>query len=104
VAAFVDELDRMLDLAELAYRRLATMPGIVVGPAPMTSIVTFRASGGDLATDAIVAALHAMGRFQVSTTTIDDRAMIRFAFLSPRTNEARVIEALAIVATAVARQ
>jgi hypothetical protein len=74
------------------------MPGIEVGPAPQTSIVTFRASAGDEATDGIVRALHATGRFQVSTTTIDGRAMIRFAFLSPRTTEARVVEALEIVA------
>jgi glutamate/tyrosine decarboxylase-like PLP-dependent enzyme len=103
-AAFADELDRMLDLAEFAHRRLADVPGIVVGPAPATSIVTFRASTGDDATDGIVTALHATGRFQVSTTTIDGRAMIRFAFLSPRTTEARVAEALDVVADAVARQ
>jgi hypothetical protein len=51
------------------------------------SIVTIRASAGDDATDEIVAALHTTGRFQPSTTTIDGRAMIRFAFLSPRTTE-----------------
>jgi aromatic-L-amino-acid decarboxylase len=103
-AAFAQELDRMLDLAEFAHRRLATIPGIVVGPPPATSIVTFRASAGDDATDEIVAALHATGRFQVSTTTIDGRAMIRFAFLSPRTTEARVADALDVIADAVARQ
>jgi aromatic-L-amino-acid decarboxylase len=103
-AAFADELDRMLDLAEFAHRRLADVPGIVVGPPPATSIVTFRASTGDDATDGIVTALHATGRFQVSTTTIDGRAMIRFAFLSPRTTEARVADALDVVADAVAGQ
>jgi aromatic-L-amino-acid decarboxylase len=103
-AAFGEELDRMLDLAEFAHGRLATIPGIVVGPSPATSIVTFRASTGDDATDEIVAALHATGRFQVSTTTVDGRAMIRFAFLSPRTTESRVAEALDIVADAVASQ
>ncbi len=96
-AAFAAELDRMLDLAELAHRRLAAIPGIVVGPAPMTSIVTFRASSGDDATDGIVAALHATGRFQISTTTIDGRAVIRFAFLSPRTTAAIVDKALNVV-------
>jgi hypothetical protein len=40
----------------------------------------------------------------VSTTTIDGHATIRFALLSPRTTEARVAEALDIVADAVARQ
>jgi aromatic-L-amino-acid decarboxylase len=103
-AAFAEELDRMLDLAESAYRRLADVSGILVGPPPATSIVTFRSAAGDAATDAIVAGLHATGRFQVSTTTIDGRAMIRFAFLNPRTTEARVAEALDVVADAVARQ
>jgi aromatic-L-amino-acid/L-tryptophan decarboxylase len=102
-AAFGEELDRMLDLAEFAHQRLATIAGIEVGPSPSTSIVTFRASDGDEATDAIVSALHATGRFQVSTTTIDQRALIRFAFLSPRTTEARVAEALDVVADVVAR-
>jgi aromatic-L-amino-acid decarboxylase len=100
-AAFAAELDRMLDLAATAHERLAAMPDIVVGPVPQTSIVTFRAAGGDEATDSIVRALHATGRFQVSTTTLDGRAMIRFAFLSPRTTQARVAEALEVVAGAV---
>lgn len=102
-AAFARELDRMLDLAALAYRRLASISGIVVGPPPATSIVTFRAEAGDEATDAIVTALHATGRFQVSTTALNGGAVVRFAFLSPSTTEARVTEALDGVAAAVAR-
>lgn len=103
-AAFARELDRMLDLAAFAHERLASMVGIAVGPAPATSIVTFRAATGDEATDAIVAALHATGRFEVSTTTIDGHAMVRFAFLSPSTTEARVAEALDVVESACARE
>jgi len=102
-AAFAAELDRMLDLAAFAHERLATLPTIVVGPVPETSIVAFRAAAGDEATDAIVAALHATGRFQVSTTTLEGRAMVRFAFLSPRTTEARVIEVVDIVAGVAGR-
>lgn len=102
-AAFTSELDRMLDLAALAYGRLAGMPGLVVGPAPELSIVAFRAAAGDDATDDIVTALHATGRFQVSTTTLDGRATIRFAFLSPRTTPERVVEALDLVAAVAAR-
>ena len=101
-AAFADELDRMLDLAELAHLRLSATPGIVVGPAPATSIVTFRAASGDDATDRIVAALHATGRYQISTTSIHDHALIRFAFLSPTTTEAHVIDALDVVTAVTA--
>jgi aromatic-L-amino-acid decarboxylase len=97
-AAFAAELDRMLDLAAHAHARLSVMPGVVAGPPPELSIVTFRAAAGDDATDAVVRALHATGRFQVSTTTLDGRACIRFAFLSPRTTLQRVEEALDIVA------
>jgi aromatic-L-amino-acid decarboxylase len=99
-AAFSAELDRMLDLAADAHRRLAALPGVVTGPPPELSIVTFRAADGDAATDAVVAALHATGRFQVSTTTLHGQAFIRFAFLSPRTTRERVEEALDIVAEA----
>ena len=102
-AAFSAELDRMLDLAAFAHERLAAMPGIVAGPTPELSIVAFRAAAGDGATDDIVAALHTTGRFQVSTTTLDGRATIRLAFLSPRTTLERVVEALDIVADVTAR-
>ncbi len=100
-AAFARELDRMLDLAERAHAGLATIHGIEVGSPPATSVVTFRAAAGDAATERIVAALHATGRFQVSTTSLDGRVTIRFAFLSPRTTEERLDEALEVVATAV---
>lgn len=96
--AFADELDRMLDLAAFAHDRLMAMPGVVTGPPPELSIVTFRAAAGDAATDDVVTALHATGRFQVSTTSLQGRATIRFAFLSPRTTLERVEEALDIVA------
>ena len=100
---FVRELDRMLDLAEFAYGRLAAIPGLVVGAPPETSIVTFRAASSDDATDALVEALNASGSFQVSTTTIDGHAWIRFAFLNPRTTEDLVARAIDIVAAAVRR-
>jgi len=95
--AFVRELDRMLDLAEFAHERLESVPGVIVGAPPETSIVTFRAAASDDRTDAIVEALNTSGRFQVSTTTIDGRALIRFAFLNPRTSRDHVSEALEIV-------
>ena len=102
-AAFASELDRMLDLARFAHERLAATPGILTAPAPDLSIVAFRAAAGDSATDDIVAALHGTGRFQVSTTTLDGLATIRFAFLSPRTTLERLVEALDLVAEVVAR-
>jgi aromatic-L-amino-acid decarboxylase len=103
-AAFAAELDRMLDLAGLAHARLSMMPGVVGGPPPELSTVTFRAAAGDEATDAVVRALHGTGRFQVSTTTLDGRATIRFTFLSPRTTRERVEEALEVVSEVTQRR
>jgi aromatic-L-amino-acid decarboxylase len=101
-AAFARELDRMLDVAEMAHERLAAIPGIEVGPPPATSVVTFRATAGDAATERIVAALHDSGRFQVSTTSLDGRVTLRFAFLSPQVTWERVAEAIGIVAASSA--
>jgi aromatic-L-amino-acid decarboxylase len=102
--AFAAALDQMLDLAELAHERLAAIRGIETGRPPETSIVTFRAADGDAATDALVRAIHGTGRFQVSTTSLDGRAAIRLAFLSPRTTREHVEGVLAVVAEAVARR
>jgi aromatic-L-amino-acid decarboxylase len=101
VAAFRAALDRMLDLAESAHARLAVMPGIEAGPAPTLSITTFRASAGDRATQRILDALNASGRFQVTSTVIGGRVTIRLAFLSPATTSAIVDDALAVIASTV---
>ena len=101
-APFARELDRMLDLAERAHAALAAIRGIEVGPSPATSIVTFRAAAGDAATERIVAALHATGRLQVSTTSLDGRVTVRFAFLSPKATDERLDEAIEVVAASVA--
>lgn len=101
-AAFAATLDRMLDLAVVAHERLAAIPGVVPGPRPQLSIATFRAAAGDGATDAVVAALHASGRFQVSTTTLDGQAFVRLAFLNPRTTETVLLDALDVIRGAIA--
>ncbi len=90
VAAFRSTLDRMLDLAELAATRLEAIDGIDVVGRPELSVVAFRATGGDAATDRILDAINGSGRFHVSSTTLDGQATIRLAFLNPSSTREHV--------------
>lgn len=100
VGAFRDALDRMLDLAELAAARLEATNGVELVARPELSIVAFRATDGDAATDRIQAALNGSGRFHVSSTTLGGRAVIRLAFLNPATTERHVEDAVALIGRA----
>jgi aromatic-L-amino-acid/L-tryptophan decarboxylase len=97
VGQFRAALDRCLDLAEESARQLATMPGIECLGAPVLSVVAFRATAGNAATQAIHDAINASGRFHVSSTTLDGRITTRFAFLHLRTSAADLEELLRIV-------
>jgi len=97
VGAFRAALDRCLDMAEEAARQLATMPGIECLGEPVLSVVAFRATAGDAATQAIHDAINASGRFHVSSTTLDGRITTRFAFLHLRTSRADLDQLLQVV-------
>jgi aromatic-L-amino-acid decarboxylase len=97
VARFRAALDLCLDLAEEAARQLSAMPGIECLGEPALSVVAFRAAAGDAATQAILDAIHASGRFHVSSTTLDGRLTLRFAFLHLRTRQAALERLLRIV-------
>ena len=97
VARFRHVLDRSLDLAAAAAARLRELPGIEVLLEPELSIVAFRDRGRDGDTERILAALNDCGRLHVSSTTLDDRTVIRLAFLHPRTGEAELEDVLQIV-------
>lgn len=95
VSRFRDELDRMLDLAEQAAVRLASLPGVELIDRPELSVVAFRAQAGDEATRAILERLLDSSEVHVSSTTIDGHMYVRLAFLSQRTTEEvldRVVE------------
>ena len=107
VNRFRDELDRMLDLAERTAGRLRAMDGIELAVEPELSVVAFRSSiadcsVGDAITERIFRYLNESGEVHVSSTTIDDRFVIRFAFLSQRTTDAIADRAVELVAEAVA--
>lgn len=97
VAAFREALDRMLDLASAAAEELATIPGIEVVAPPELSVVAFRATGGDVATDHILRTINGSGRFHVSSTTLDGHAAIRLAFLNPSTTRVHVEGVIGLV-------
>ncbi len=107
VNRFRDELDHMLDLADRTAHRLRDIDGIELAVEPELSIVAFRSSApdpsvGDAVTERIFRYLNNSGEVHVSSTTIHDRFVIRFAFLSQRTTEAIAVRAVELVAEAVA--
>jgi aromatic-L-amino-acid decarboxylase len=97
VARFRVVLDRCLDLAQEAAKRIGAMPGVECVGGTDLSIVAFRAAAGDEATQAVVDAINGSGRFHVSSTTLDGRTTIRLAFLHPRTGQAELEGVLEIV-------
>jgi glutamate/tyrosine decarboxylase-like PLP-dependent enzyme len=102
VAAFRAALDEMLDLAGLAADRLAGIGGVTVLSEPELSVVVFRATASDDATDQIVGAINASGRFHVASTTLDGHACVRLAFLNPATTRAHVEDVTDLIGRAAA--
>lgn len=104
VAAYRRALDRSLDLAVEAARRLQTLAGIDVVNEPELSIVAFKASRGDVDTEAILAALNDSGRLHVSSTRLDGSACVRLAFLHPKTGLREIDAVLQICAATLQAQ
>lgn len=101
VDAFRRTLDSMIDLAEHAATRLRELPSLELITEPELSIVAFRSTEGDAATAGVQQALNGSRRFHLSSTTINGRLWLRLAFLSQRTTEAIVDEALDLIAATV---
>ena len=102
IESFRDELDRMLDLAAWTARELAELPGILVVADPELSIVAFRSKAGNTTTRAIAQHMNDSGDVHVSSTTVDDRFIVRLAFLSQRTSGDVARHAVELVREAVA--
>ncbi len=94
VQAFRDALDEKLDLAELAYERLAADPRIDIPWRPPLSTLALRLKAGDDATRALFDEIRAEGRILLTSTSIRDRFHIRICVLAHRTHEAHVTEAV----------
>ena len=97
VAAFRRALDDMLDLATGTAAALREVPGIEVVAEPELSIVAFLSTQGDAATHRIFNHMNRTGEIHVSSTTVDDRFIVRMAFLSQRTTPEVAARAEALV-------
>jgi aromatic-L-amino-acid/L-tryptophan decarboxylase len=95
VAPFRDALERSLDLAEHAHRRLSGIDGIEV-MAPDLSIVAFRFADDDLGRAALEA-VNADRVTHLSNTVIDGRFVLRLAILNRRTTVEHVDHAIDII-------
>jgi glutamate/tyrosine decarboxylase-like PLP-dependent enzyme len=85
-------LDEKLLLAELLHHELGRIPGIELHAEPELSIVAFRATAGDDATQAMLESILADGQTHVSSTRIRDRLWVRACILSFRTHLEHVRE------------
>ncbi len=95
VGAFRSALDDMLDLAEWTSNEMAQIEGIGLACVSPLSITAFYAAAGNEASQRIFHALLDSKEVHISSTTIDDRFVIRLAFLSHRTTRViaeRVVE------------
>jgi len=101
VGEFRSALNRCLDLAVEAAKRMRSIRGLVVLTEPELSIVAFRAMRGDAQTDRILHAINQSGEFQVSSTTLEGHTYIRLAFLHFRTMLETVSKLAAIVAAVI---
>lgn len=103
IGAFRSELDRMLDMATEAAIRLEAMPTIELAVQPELSVVAFRCTAGDAATQTIMDRLNASGDVHVSSTTVHGRFTVRLAFLNHRTTQNHADRAIELVSQTVTR-
>ena len=95
VNAFREVLDDMLDLAEWTSDQMAQIDGIELACVSPLSITAFYSVTGNRESQRIFQALLDSKEVHISSTTIDDRFVIRLAFLSHRTTRViaqRVVE------------
>lgn len=93
VAAFRTELDEALDLAEQAYERLRHCDWVERVWRPDLSIVAFQCPDDGRGRRALEAA-NASGKVFLSSTSIEDRYVLRLAILNRRTTSAHIDEAI----------
>jgi glutamate/tyrosine decarboxylase-like PLP-dependent enzyme len=85
IGAFRDAIDRTLDLAELARRRIDESDALELAAPPSLGIVCFRRDGDDALTDGLVAALEASGLGLISSTRVHGRSVLRLCILNHTT-------------------
>lgn len=105
--AFAAALEEKLLLAQHFYEHCEKIDGIKLGPAPDLSVVTFRfcpdSIDADVATRALLDAIHRDGRVFMASTTIAGRFTIRMAILTYHTHVEDVDLALAVIRECTAK-
>lgn len=102
VRAFREALDEKLDLADHLYAGLSRIPEIELPWAPQLTVVPFRLAGAtDEDNKAFLSRINAPKRVYLSSTTIEDRHVIRACIVSHRTHRDRIDEAIEIIRGAV---
>jgi aromatic-L-amino-acid/L-tryptophan decarboxylase len=96
VAPFREALDDSLDLAQVAYDRLAAIQGIEAPWRPDLSIVAFRFED-DAVGRAAMEAINQDRVVHVSPTIVDERFVLRFAILNRRTTLDHIDHAIDII-------
>jgi glutamate/tyrosine decarboxylase-like PLP-dependent enzyme len=100
VAAFRAQIDRTLDLAELAARRIEASRVLELAAPPSLGIVCFRRDGDDALADGLVAALEESGLGLVSSTRVHGRPVLRLCILNHTSTEDDVEAVLSFLETA----
>ena len=100
VAAFRDELDRMLNLAERASNELDRVERVVVVGTPDLSVVVFRSVDGDEDTKLLLDHINQNGDVLLTSTQMHGKLIIRLAFLNPRTHDRDLDRVLERIGTA----
>jgi glutamate/tyrosine decarboxylase-like PLP-dependent enzyme len=91
VDAFRQAIDRTLDLAELAVRRIESSPRLSLAAPPSLGVVCFERDDGVV--DGLVAALEASGVGLISSTRVHGREVLRLCILN-HTSTADDVEAV----------
>ena len=94
IKAFEEALSEKLDLAQILYRELSTIPELEVLNKPELTTVAFRLSADAKKTDAInkklLEDINASGKVFLSGTLLNDQFALRVSILSHRTHAAEV--------------
>lgn len=96
VEPFRQALESSLDLAEYAYHRLSGIEALETPWRPDLSIVAFRCRDDELGRQAMEA-VNREKMEHLSSTTIDDRFVLRFAILNRRTSQDHIDHAIDVI-------
>lgn len=102
VRTFTDALDEKLDLARLAFDRLASLPGLELPWTPQLSLVSFRPrSATNADCERMLQRINASNRVWLSTAPIRGETYLRMCILSHRSRPGRIEEAVQIIEAAM---